>query len=194
VHGDICSICCGTEREVTVACPLDCEYLKVARKHDKPVAIDPQQIPNRDIRVTEQMLEQNEVLVGFLGTVLVRAELDTPGAADADMREALGALVRTYRTLQSGVYYESLPTNPLAARIYEMVQRESAGFRRHETETGMSRTRDSDVLACLVFFERLELEYNNGRSKGRAFVSALMEFYGGGLSPSSPAGSSLIVP
>ena len=35
VRGDICSLCCGTEREVTVNCPLDCEYLQEARKHEK---------------------------------------------------------------------------------------------------------------------------------------------------------------
>ena len=31
VTGDICSICCGNEREVTVDCPLDCPFLVEAR-------------------------------------------------------------------------------------------------------------------------------------------------------------------
>ena len=37
VRGDICTLCCGSEREVSVACPLDCEYLREAHKHEKPV-------------------------------------------------------------------------------------------------------------------------------------------------------------
>ena len=28
VRGEICAICCGTAREVTVDCPLDCPYLR----------------------------------------------------------------------------------------------------------------------------------------------------------------------
>src|SRR5438270_311540 len=35
VSGDICSICCGTEREVSLTCPLSCEYLQEAHKREK---------------------------------------------------------------------------------------------------------------------------------------------------------------
>jgi len=69
-----------------------------------------------------------------------------------------------------------------------------AAFRQQETEQlGMARTRDADVLAILVFLQRLELDRNNGRPRGRAFLDFLREIY-----PSSPgvptAGSpSLIV-
>lgn len=166
-----------------------------ARRHEKPVQLDPQQMPNRDIRLTEEILDQNDKLLAFLGATLAQAEMETAGAADADAREALGSLIRTYRTLQSGVYYESVPSNPIAARMYSFVQQGIAEFRKRDTEQmGISRTRDSDVLACLVFFERIELEFNNSRPKGRAFVSALMSFYGGGLSASPPPASSLILP
>ena len=38
VRGDICTICCGTEREITVDCPLDCVYLREAHQHvGKPI-------------------------------------------------------------------------------------------------------------------------------------------------------------
>ena len=36
VNGEICSICCGNEREVSISCPLDCPYLVEARLHEKP--------------------------------------------------------------------------------------------------------------------------------------------------------------
>jgi len=196
VRGDICTICCGTEREVTVACPLDCEYLQEARRHDKPVPLVPEQLPNRDIRVSEKLLAENEVLLAFLGSTVARAALDTSGATDLDVREALEGLIRTYRSLESGVYYESVPSNLLAAGIYQAVQRDTQEFRRQEKEhTGVTKTRDADVLGCLVFLQRLEFEYNNGRPRGRAFLSALLEFYGGPPSASPPpAPSSLILP
>ena len=101
---------------MTVSCPLDCEYLREARKHDRTPPIEPEQIPNRDIDVKDELLSENEQLLAFLSLVLTRAASETPEVVDFDMREALDALTRTYRTLQSGVYYESRPNNPLAAQ------------------------------------------------------------------------------
>jgi hypothetical protein len=37
----------------------------------------------------------------------------------------------------------------------------------------MSKTRDADVLGMLVFLERVELDRNNGRPRGRAFLDLL---------------------
>lgn len=195
VGGDICTICCGTEREVTVTCPLDCEFLLEARRHDKPVPIDPKQLPNSDIRVPEKFLQDHEELLGFLGQAVVRAALATPGAVDSDVREALDALIRTYRTLQSGVYYDTVPANPIAANVYHLVQRAVAELRRTEQERyGSPRTRDVEVLSLLVFLQRLELTQSNGRIRGRAFLGALQAFYGDEAVSEPSAPSSLILP
>lgn len=195
VRGDICSICCGTEREVTVNCPFECEYLQEARRHDKPVPIDAAAVPNQDIRVTESFVEEHQGLLTFVGNVVVGTALDTPGTVDYDVREALEALIRTYRTLASGVYYESVPPNPLAANVYRGVQDAVAGFRRREQqELGMSRTRDADVLGVLVFLQRIELDRNNGRQRGRAFLDSLHAYYSERVESAPPAASSLILP
>jgi hypothetical protein len=194
VGGDICSLCCGEQREVSIACPLDCEYLQDARRHDKPVPLDVEKVPHRDIQVSERFLQENEELVVFLGQALSRAALETPGAADFDVRAALEALVRTYLTLQSGVYYETRPDNAVANRIYGAVQQGLGEFRRLETErTGLPKTREGDVLRVLVFFSRLELDRNNGRPKGRAFIALLQAFHAGPSAPADTA-SSLVLP
>src|ERR1035438_2370966 len=112
VRGEICTMCCGTEREMTVDCPPDCEFLLEARKHDKPVLLDAA-IPNQDIQVTEEFVAENEELVLRLAEALVKAAETSPEVVDFDAREALEAAIRTYRTRQSGLYYESLPENPL---------------------------------------------------------------------------------
>lgn len=196
VRGDICSICCGTEREVTVDCPLDCPYLEEAYKHERPAPIDPAQVPNGDIPVSEEFLVSNQGLCMFMGQALRQGALETPGAADSDVREALDGLIRTYRTLQSGVYYESIPSNPLAAKVFRFTQEAVAEFRRQEHErTGMSKTRDSDVLGVLVFFQRVELDRNNGRQRGRAFIATLREFHSAvAAGGEDSAASTLILP
>src|ERR1019366_10023299 len=131
------------------------------RKHDKTPPIDPAQVPNRDINVTDRLLSDNEKLLASLCLTLARAASETPGVVDFDMRDALDALTRTYRTLQSGVYYESRPTNPLAAHICEVAQAGIAKFRHDESESlGMTKTRDADILGLLVFLQRFELDQN----------------------------------
>jgi hypothetical protein len=174
VGGEICSICCGTEREVTVTCPLDCEYLRDARRHEKAVVIDPRNLPDRDIRVTEEFLRDHEELLMTLAGIVGAAALDAPGVFDRDVRDALEALVRTYRTLESGVYYETRPENALAARLFRTVQERIQEYRAEEQRRlGMPKTRDSDLLQCLVFLERAGLEHNNGRPRGRVFIGLL---------------------
>lgn len=197
VHGDICTLCCGQEREVTVDCPLDCPYLQEARKHEHTTPLDEHELPNRDIRFTEEFLEEHDSLMLAAAKSLMLAAFDTPGAVDRDVRDALDALIRTQRTLQSGVYYESRPDNMLANRIFSGAVAGLEEFRKREhEETGISRTRDSDVLTMLVFLQRLALDRNNGRPRGRAFLDSLRGFLGEaeGTRPQTPRSSSLIVP
>ena len=159
---------------MTICCPLDCEHLQDARIHDKATLLDAEQLPNRDIRVSEELIESNHQLLEFLGRTLVAAALETPGVVDRDLRDALAALVGTYRTLQTGIYYQTLPENALAVKVFRAVTNAVDAFRAEETERlGMSKTRDADVLGLLVFLERVELDRNNGRPRGRAFLDLL---------------------
>lgn len=174
VRGDICPQCCGTEREVTVECPFDCEYLREARLHERPPeegADTP--FPNRDVNVTEQFLRDHESLVIFLSAKLLAASLATAGAIDYDVREALEALIRTYRTLESGLIYETRPANPLASGIQAKLQEEVEALRKALHEQGSTGIRDKEILGVLVFLQRLELTHNNGRKRGRAYLDFL---------------------
>ena len=180
---------------MTVDCPFECEFLQEARRHEKSLPLDETQIPDRDISLSERFLQEHEGLVAFLGRAIREAASATPGAIDFDVREALQGLVRTYRTLASGMYYESIPANPLAANVFRQMQTAVAGYREAENrELGVSRTRDADVLGTLVFYERLELDRNNGRRRGRAFLDLLREFYSEETLASEPPSSPLILP
>jgi hypothetical protein len=197
VHGDICTLCCGAEREVTVECPFDCPYLQEARKHEHAAPLESGEYPNRDIHVTEEFLGDHDSLLMAAAKTLMLAAFDTPGTVDRDVLDALDALIRTQRTLESGVYYESRPDNALAGRIFTFTQAGLEEFRtREHDELGLSRTRDSDVLKMLVFLQRLGLSRNNGRSRGRAFLDFLRGFLSEaeGAAQPVPRGSSLIVP
>src|SRR5207253_7404325 len=123
---EICPQCCGTERENTIDCPLECEHLQAARQHERSAPPSEQdfpdhQFPNTDIQVTEQFLEDQDHLIIWLSHSLARA-MESGKAMDADAREALEAMIKTYRTLDSGLIYESKPQNPYAAGIQEALK------------------------------------------------------------------------
>jgi hypothetical protein len=187
-------LCCGAAREVTVDCPLDCEYLREGRRHEKPQARNADEFPNRDIQVPEKLLRANEPLLTFLSLTIFHTAMQVPGAVDGDVLEALDGLIRTYRTLASGVYYESRPNNPLAGAIYGAVQGALAEYRSSEQQNlGMTKTRDADVLGLLVFLQHFALYRDNGRRRGRAFLDGLREFHPPAPEPSGSSPSSVIL-
>jgi hypothetical protein len=177
-----------------VECPLDCAYLRESRLHEKPPEHNAAEFPNRDIQVPEKLLRDNEDLLTFLSVTIFHAAMQTPGVVDSDVLEALDGLIRTYRTLESGVYYESRPNNPLAGAIFAAVQSALAEYRSSEQqELGMTKTRDADVLGLLVFLQHFALYRDNGRRRGRAFLDALREFHPPDPEPSGSSPSSVIL-
>jgi hypothetical protein len=182
VRGDICSICCGTEREESVDCPLDCEYLREARLHEKPPEVDPDKFPNREIEVSESFLHQKEDLLLFLSQTLFRAAMETAGANDNDVRDCLDALIRTYKTLESGIYYDTRPSNMIAGVIYQRLQAALDQYRQEMArQLGMQTIRDVDTLGIYVFLQRLEIQHNNGRRRSKAFLDFLGSYFAGPL-------------
>ena len=196
LRAEICSLCCGTSREVTVDCPLDCTYLQEARRHERMPELDREKLPNPDVKITEQFLESNAGLFNFLSAAVLRQALAVPGVIDSDVREALDALARTYRTLQSGLVYETRPANLLAAGLQDRLREELSDFLKGAKEnSGMETIRDADVLGILVMLQRLAFSHDNGRPRGRAFIDYLQQGLGGpGALAREPGGSNLIVP
>jgi hypothetical protein len=178
VGGDICPVCCGTERENTIDCPLDCEHLMAARQHEQLAPMTPDEVPNKDIRVSEDFVREHEELVVYLSVALAQA-MEKERAVDFDAREALGALIRTYRTRESGLIYETRPQNLYAAAIQSALVESIEEYRKElSEETGMQTLRDAEILGTLVFLERIELQHNNGRRRGRAFFDFLRGSFG----------------
>ena len=161
---------------MTIDCPSDCEYLSEARSRERPVTLDPSQLPNQDVHLTAKFIEEHHALIAWTSIALAQA-MTRAKAVDYDAREALDALIRTYRTLQSGLIYETRPTNPYAAAIQEAVKVSIAEVsERLEKQAGMHTLRDADVLGTLVYLQWLEIHYNNGRRRGRAFYDFLRTY------------------
>lgn len=116
----------------------------------------------------------------WLSHSLARAMV-SGNAVDGDAREALEAMIKTYRTLESGLIYESRPQNPYAAAIQQALKAAVDELREQiREEAGLqvsAALKDSDILGVLVFLQRLEIQHNNGRRRGRAFLDLLRTYF-----------------
>ena len=200
VRGQICARCCGAEREVSVCCPFDCDYLQQARRHERVPDLKEQDIPNRDLQIPQGFLEENNALISLSSRLLLEAALAVPGVSDADVREALETLIRTFRTLESGIYYESRPNNPLAGAVHQSFQARLSQARQElARRSGVNTIRDAAILGVLALLQRMALNYDNGRSHGRPFLHFLHDRFSdrpapSGDPPRAAGGSPLIVP
>lgn len=144
-------------------------------------------VPNKEIRVSDEFVDENVQLISWLSVNLLKA-MESGNAVDRDTGEAIEAMIKTYLTAQSGLIYETQPQNPYAAAIQRDVKTAIEELNKTLAEkTGMHTLRDSDVLKALVFLQRVHLQYNNGRPRGRAFYDFLR------TSMPAPAESPLLV-
>ena len=178
IHGEICTICCGTEREQSIDCPLDCEYVREAHDHENKREVLRGELPDRDIEVDEEFIRRYEWVLVVLGSSLVDGYLAQPSSTDYDVAEALGALVQTYRVGQSGLIVNDNIVNPYAAGMADSYRKRVDEIRARLEENGEpGYLNEEAVFKLTVFLKRLATLDNNGRKRSRAFLDMLNRSY-----------------
>ena len=199
VHGKICAVCCGTEREVTLDCPSTCEYLQEARKHEKP-----RQLTEEDrealfprVEVKQTFVYEREPLVVGLTYAIAKAARTERSINDRDAIAAVSAMAKKYETLVgSGLVYAEQSANLVQQRIGEEMEKMIAEYRELEQKhVGYATLRDSEVLQALVFIVRMGYGKTSGRPRSRAFLEFLLQrFPEKEPGAAAPQASSLIIP
>ncbi len=174
---NICSICCGTEREVTVDCPSDCAHLVASREYDLTrLEYDWAKAPFAEVKFQRSFAEEHESLLIEIDYAICRFAADHREVVDTDALAALQTLAETYRTQASGIIYEKPLDYPLQRALYESLKAAIADFRKDETQrVGMTTVRDSDVRDALIFLTQLCAVHENGRPKGRAYLDLIRQ-------------------
>lgn len=172
----ICAICCGKEREVTLDCPSDCPHLLSARRyeleHRKPITAD--EIPFRDIEIRLDLIRGNQAALSGISLTILKAAQENPLLRDPDALAALGALAETYRTLESGIYFERPPDAPFPRALYAQLTLFLDAFKKQEAqETGFSKLKNLEIFRLIVFLLRVGRRESNGRPRSRAFLDFL---------------------
>ena len=177
-RGDsICTVCCGTEREVSIDCPSDCPYLVASRKNDAERRhIDRSDLPFPDADISQLFARTHSPLMIALLSSIARYARDHRPLVDADAVAALKALADSYRTLSSGLYYEKPPDYLYQRELYQELKAALEEFQRVETQRqGLISTRNSDIRDALIYLTQLGAIRSNGRPKGRAFLDLIRE-------------------
>jgi hypothetical protein len=176
VEGEICPLCCGENREVTLFCPLECEYLREAHAREKPLPVNERELGYPEVAVGEDFLRSHHELLMFSVYSLFQAAVRTAGAVDEDVIAALDASIQTHRTLQSGLVYQHAPQNTVAASVQRLFDASLADYAKiREEREGFSPLRDTEMLAMLVFLQRVGLRNRNGKPKGRMYIDLLRQ-------------------
>jgi len=172
----ICAICCGTYREVTIECPADCAHLIAARRyeaaHRKPPSAE--DFPFPDVEFPADVIHRNGEALSGIGLSILKFAREHGAARDPEILAAMGALAETYRTLDSGIYFERPPETPLPRALYAQLAAFLQEFKTQEArQTGFGKLKDSEIFRLLVFLLRIGRRETNGRPRSRAFLDFL---------------------
>lgn len=170
---------------MTIDCPRDCTHLISARryeiKHRKPV--DPEAIPFPGLEFSPEILRRHPEALSAIGLAILGFAQQNGGARDPEILTVLRALAESYRTLESGIYFERPPDEPVARALYVHLGQALQEFKRRDTQqSGFTTTKDSEIFRLLVFFLRVGVRESNGRPKARAFLDFLYAQF-----PAAPA-------
>jgi len=172
----ICSICCGTEREVTIDCPSDCVHLVASREYNLTrQEFDWAKVPFAEVKFNRSFAETHGPLLVDLDYAVCQFAADHREVVDTDVLAALQTLAETYRTQSSGIIYEKPLDYALQRALYENLKAAIADFRKDEAQrAGMTTVRDSDIRDALIFLTQLCAVHANGRPKGRAYLDLIL--------------------
>src|SRR6266403_3194312 len=171
----ICPVCCGTEREVTISCPADCTYLIAAHRYeDEHKRAMPADAPFIEERLPQDILHSQQQLMSLLAIQIAKFAGVESTATDPDALAAIAALAGTYKTLQSGLLDERIPELPLQRDLYLALTKFLDEIKKEAAEKGnSSAVKDASVFHVAVFLYRMGTLRSNGRPRSRRFIEFL---------------------
>lgn len=170
----ICAVCCGTEREVTLDCPIDCGYLLAAHRyeeqHPRQLAAD---TPLLDVLLAPDVVRLHPQFLSALAFGVAKSCASQPATSDPDVLAALQALAETYRTLASGIVYEQPPASSIQRLLYDSLATFLNETKQSASQSSLEYPKVSQIFQLLVFLYRMGLLRTNGRPRSRRFIEFL---------------------
>jgi hypothetical protein len=170
----ICPQCCGEKRVLEIDCPESCEYLKIGRTREANQesaryfrARDPIEHQQR-----ARILENFEPVIVDLQTLIAVERQSSRDLTDADVAEALDCLLKTLRTEDRGVIYETTSDNLRA----EGLRRQFSGLiesYRYPKDGDRQRIHLKDAVDCLEMMRGVVASHLEAGPSSLSFVDFL---------------------
>jgi hypothetical protein len=188
----ICTICCGSKREVEIDCPSNCVYLHAGREHEKGKISPSRRTPPKDPRFYDpEFLKQLSPLITAFNQTILLVRSDFPEMTDADLYESLESLIKTFETQNKGIYYEFTPSAPVPRHLFHAIKQfaENPGG---DPQSPARSLKTEVVLDCLNFIKDMLEATALPRPKSRVFLDDIQQFFEGAAS--SDSDSPIVLP
>jgi hypothetical protein len=190
----ICGQCCGAKRVLEIDCPESCEYLKIGRDHEANLegarhfrAGDPFEQEKR-----ARVLSDFEPVIADLQTMIARERQSSRSLRDTDVVEALACLLKTLRTEERGVIYETVSENLRADSLRRQLGSLIESY-RYPKQPEQQRIHLKDAIECLEVLHAVVASHLEAGPASLSFVDFLARHLprDARIGPSLPA---IIVP
>ena len=133
LRATICTVCCGTKRQMEIACPADCVYLVSAREHPAAIVRRRQEQDVAELIPTIRHLTERQYQLFFVfQTTITRFTPRGLGRLlDGDVAEAAHAVAATLETSAKGVIYEHTPPGQAAQGLATELKNTLTQMREH---------------------------------------------------------------
>lgn len=175
---NICAVCCGELREITIDCPADCPHLIAAHRYGaERSGVPPGKVEAcyPDVHFAPEFVYERWGTVTGIATAILHFQNKHKDLHDEDVLSAIAALAETYRTLEAGILYDRRPAAALAGELYAGIGEFVQVLRKREAEergSGPLLT-DGGLFRVFVFLLRMGKAETNGRPLSRAFLNYL---------------------
>jgi hypothetical protein len=166
----ICAICCGTKRQVEIACPEDCGYLASARAHPAAQVQRRRELETVFVarRVRNLTERQHQLFIAIMFAIERHARRAVPQLLDEDVASAAGAAAATLETATKGILYEHRPQSLPAQRLMDALKTDLLELQKHERWI-----KDADAAAALRAHEQAAAAGPELGPGGRQYVELI---------------------
>jgi len=170
----ICAVCCGTKREIEIDCPSNCGYLRSGRDYEAEKRIpDPELMAKAD-QFNDEFFMTFAPLIDAVLSAVVAERKESQWLVDNDLIEVLKALTATYKTLSSGIYYESLPDNPIRQSLFRRIKTLFDQLMQPSERIDEPSLKVSEALDILDFVTLAAQANSSIRPKSRKYLDFLV--------------------
>jgi hypothetical protein len=146
----ICAPCCGKHRVLQIDCLESCEYLKVGRAQESEMAAELFFRTSNQAEYDKRMrvLDRWEVAMSDMQDVIVAERRSNRDLTDADAAEAFDCLLKTLRTEERGILYETTSDNLRAESLRHQLS-EAIQANRYPKEPDRPKLLLDGAIECL---------------------------------------------